>query len=453
MDSIIQSLIERRNRLGWSTKKLAEKSDVPYSAIVRMERGTGYWENYIKQIDSSLNKALKSLSTIEKEQKQTQLQFHTPINENGSTNRTPLKKRCGWALHHTQCIKCGTSDKPHISRGLCKSCYGKDIERRHKDNGRIQNYGGSSKLLTAEYLLENYTKQNKSLSDVAKETNCSRQYVHKKLKEHHIPLRNKSAARDLSLTKDKLKFKRLNEDGTSYFVSVKKINVNEDFFSSWSSAMAYVTGVICTDGNLDPGRIREPWRAKSSSTIPRISVAQKEPELLEKILHLMDCDAKLTFRKEMIYGKIKSGALYQFSISNGKLYDDVVRLGLTPNKSLTMQFPNVPNEFIRHFIRGCWDGDGSVFVDKQSQKMSASFVSGSFEFVESMVGNLVNAGLPLRTIHRHNHSNKSYYFRFTGSQVPMLYHYLYDNVPQTAYLERKFNLFRLSEEMNKKITE
>ena len=356
-------------------------------------------------------------------------------------------------MHHTQCIKCGTSDKPHISRGLCKSCYGKDIERRHKDNGRIQNYGGSSKLLTAEYLLENYTKQNKSLSDVAKETNCSRQYVHKKLKEHHIPLRNKSAARDLSLTKDKLKFKRLNEDGTSYFVSVKKINVNEDFFSSWSSAMAYVTGVICTDGNLDPGRIREPWRAKSSSTIPRISVAQKEPELLEKILHLMDCDAKLTFRKEMIYGKIKSGALYQFSISNGKLYDDVVRLGLTPNKSLTMQFPNVPNEFIRHFIRGCWDGDGSVFVDKQSQKMSASFVSGSFEFVESMVGNLVNAGLPLRTIHRHNHSNKSYYFRFTGSQVPMLYHYLYDNVPQTAYLERKFNLFRLSEEMNKKITE
>lgn len=80
-----------------------------------------------------------------------------------------------------------------------------------------------------------------------------------------------------------------------------------------------------TVGNLDPGRIREPWRAKSSSTIPRISVYQKEPELLEKILHLMDCDAKLSFRKEMIYGKIKSGALYQFSISNEKLYDDLVR--------------------------------------------------------------------------------------------------------------------------------
>jgi transcriptional regulator with XRE-family HTH domain/predicted DNA-binding protein YlxM (UPF0122 family) len=209
MDSIIQSLIERRNRLGWSTKKLAEKSDVPYSAIVRMERGTGYWENYIKQIDSSLNKALKSLSTIEKEQKQTQLQFHTPINENGSTNRTPLKKRCGWALHHTQCIKCGTSDKPHISRGLCKSCYGKDIERRHKDNERVQDYGASSQILTSNYLTENYIKQNKSLADIAMETNCSRQYVHKKLKEHNILLRSLSAARCLATTNYKCKFEKI----------------------------------------------------------------------------------------------------------------------------------------------------------------------------------------------------------------------------------------------------
>jgi predicted DNA-binding protein YlxM (UPF0122 family) len=156
----------------------------------------------------------------------------------------PVKKRCEWARHYNQCIKCGSSDKPHVSRGLYKSCYDKDIEGRHKDNKRIQNYGGSSKLLTAEYLTENYTKQNKSLSDIAKETNCSRQYVHKKLKTCGIPLRSKSAARDLALTKDKLKFERFNEDGTSSFVSVKKINVNENFFSSWSSAMAYVLGVI-----------------------------------------------------------------------------------------------------------------------------------------------------------------------------------------------------------------
>lgn len=57
-----------------------------------------------------------------------------------------------------------------------------------------------------------------------------------------------------------------------------------------------------------------------------------------------------------------------------------------------MKFPNVPDEFVRHFIRGCWDGDGSVFVDKDSRKMYANFVSGSRDFLESMVGKLMNAG-------------------------------------------------------------
>jgi predicted DNA-binding protein YlxM (UPF0122 family) len=450
VDSIRQSIIERRNRLGWSNKTLAKKSNVPYIVICRMLEGSGCLSGYISQMNSSLNEALESLWIIEKKQNADSKKFSTPTNDNGLKNRKPQKRRCGWSLHYSQCIKCGCSDTPHISRGMCKSCYDKDIEKRHKDNERIQNYGGSSKLLTGEYLIENYTKQNKSLSDIAKKTNCSRQYVHKKLKEYYIPLRSKSAARDLALTKDKLKFERLNEDGTSYFLSVKKINVNEKFFSLWSPAMAYVLGVICTDGNLDPGRIREPWRAKSSSTIPRISISQKEPELLEKIRNLMDCNAKLYFSKERVYGKIKAGALYHFNISNEKLYDDIVSLGLTPNKSLTMQFPNMPNEFVRHFIRGCWDGDGSVYIDKYSGKIGASFVSGSLEFVEALVEKLVNAGLPNRTIYRHSHSNTSHYFKFTGSQVPMLYHHLYDDVPETEYLQRKFNLFHLSLEMNAK---
>lgn len=351
-------------------------------------------------------------------------------------------------MHHNQCIECGSSDRPHISRGLCKSCYDKDIEKRHKDNKRIQKYGGSSQLLTTEYIIENYINQKKSLADIAKETNCSRQYVHKKLKACGIPLRNKSTARCLAISKDKCKFERLNEDGTHSFIYLKKINVNEDFFSSWSSSMAYVLGVICTDGNLNPGRIREPWRSKSTSTIPMISVAQKEPELLEKILFLMNCDAKLHFSKERIYGGKKAGSIYRFCITNEKIYDDLVNLGLTANKSLTMQFPNVPNEFMRHFIRGCWDGDGSVYIERQTKKICASFVSGSLTFVERITSELIKSGFPNRTIHRHKRETPSYYFRFTGSQVSQLYHFLYDNVNESEYLNRKFKLFSLSVEMN-----
>ena len=101
VESIRQSIIEKRNRLGWSDKILAKKSNVPYIVIRRMLEGSRCLDGYISQINSSLDEAIKSLPAIEKEQKQTQLQFYTPINENDSIKRNPFRKRGGWALHHS----------------------------------------------------------------------------------------------------------------------------------------------------------------------------------------------------------------------------------------------------------------------------------------------------------------------------------------------------------------
>ena len=150
VDSIIRSIIEKRNRLGWSNKRLAEESNVPYSAIIRMQKGIGYWEDYALQIDSRLDEAIQSLSIMEKEQITEIKKSITTISNKDPKNSKPAKKRCVWAIKHSQCIKCGSSLRKHIARGLCKSCYDKDIEKRHKNLERI--HGGSSQLLTAEYL-------------------------------------------------------------------------------------------------------------------------------------------------------------------------------------------------------------------------------------------------------------------------------------------------------------
>ena len=50
MDSTILSIIEKRKLLNWSAKKLAEKANVPFSAVLRMEKGTGMWPDYIATI-------------------------------------------------------------------------------------------------------------------------------------------------------------------------------------------------------------------------------------------------------------------------------------------------------------------------------------------------------------------------------------------------------------------
>lgn len=40
--------------------------------------------------------------------------------------------------------------------------------------------------------------------------------------------------------------------------------------------------------------------------------------------------------------------------------NDLINLGCVPNKSLILMPPNLKNKFISHFIRGYFDGDGSI---------------------------------------------------------------------------------------------
>ena len=350
---------------------------------------------------------------------------------------TPLKK---WAKKYERCVKCGTAEIMHIAHGYCKHCYERKTEEKFKNLDRVRNYGGSSSLLTKEFLVENYITNGKSLGDIAKEANCSRQYVHKMMLSHGIPERRKNSARIMALDKGKIIRENLSFEGSQRYVKLDRIILNESFFSSWSIGMAYVLGVIFTDGNLSP--------RGGTCPIDHFTISQKEPELLAKVLALMECNAKIFFRKEHIYNGKKAGALHWFRIANNNVYNDLIKLGLSPNKSLVITFPNVPNRYVRHFIRGCWDGDGSVYIDKQSKRIGASFLTGSLRFMEGMVMALAEAGFPRRKIYINKGKNPSYYIRVTGTQVPNFYNYLYDAVPPTQYLERKFKLFRLSLEMN-----
>lgn len=220
----------------------------------------------------------------------------------------------------------------------------------------------------------------------------------------------------------------------------QRIHLNTGFFSTWSREMGYVLGVLYTDGCLHEARFSS---RKCVRKVPMLSVAQREPELLNKVLALMECDATLHYRPRKEYGHATSGAVYSFQFQCAEMLPDLLRLGLKPRKSLDIEFPVVPHKFMPHFIRGCWDGDGSVYFErKQTKQIRASFVSGSRRFIDGMVAALQKAGLPPRTIYVRPGKTLSYYFRFERQHCMKLFHFLYDGVPPTQYLERKYLLFR-----------
>jgi hypothetical protein len=320
--------------------------------------------------------------------------------------------------------------------------------------------------MTFKFLSEKYLERKRSLSDIAKDCDCGRQYVYKRMVEFNIPLRTQKEARELAYDRQKISFTKIGENGKERLVFPGSIQINENFFSSWSNEMAYVLGVIFTDGNINPGSKRDPSQ-KTTTRSPRLIIAQKEPELLNKVSKLMNCDMKLRHRNK----RGIAGALYVFDICSEKIYDDLINLGLSPQKSKTIEFPNIPQEFVRHFIRGCWDGDGSVYIS--DGRPHAQYISGSLKFIERLVQQLHKTGIfnriPPHTvekgvrnfflqdrneslsnypdgrfplpIHKDKRANAYYIKIHTAENLGKLFHYFYDRVEESLYLTRKYNVF------------
>lgn len=343
-----------------------------------------------------------------------------------------------WSSKFDRCQFCGTTEVKHRARGLCVTCYNFYNEGRQKAHPRLR--GTAGKILTRDYLERVYQVEGRSLGDIARDCQCTRQYVYKRLAEYGIPVRGKSPARRLALQRQKLKFERKSEIGRSRLVTLQEHHINENFFSSWSPEMAYVLGVIYSDGNLEPGSARDPSRKSGKST--KVEISQKEPELLLKVQALMDSDAPLYYSRTREYEGIRASEIYRLAISNEKIFDDLLSLGLTPAKSKTLTFPKIPQECVRHFIRGCWDGDGAVYFEEENiYKIRASYVSGSVEFLKTMLTELEKAGFSKRTIHKDRRSS-AYYFYFVGIECEKLFHYFYDAVRPECFLGRKYERFK-----------
>ena len=330
-----------------------------------------------------------------------------------------------WSKKFERCLRCGTQTIKHRSRGLCVKCYDHETEQRNKAHilkeARTERI---SNTISKEELRHEYYTFKMSLGDLARKYNCTRQYIQKLMKKYRLRRRDRATARGLAFSKGKVIQSHVDELGNITTTTLPKRTQNKSFFKSWSPDMAYVLGVLYTDGCI-------------AQDLYRFTVAQKEPELLEKCLKLMESDAKIAFTKK----RGIAGAIYKFQINGKALIEDLLKLGLKPNKSLSLDFPEVPLSYVRHFIRGCWDGDGSVYLDKNDPgKPCASFISGSERFATGILRHLVTLGMPNTRIYKRPQRNV-FEFRFRGPDCAKLYHILYDGVPESIRLNRKLERF------------
>lgn len=263
--------------------------------------------------------------------------------------------------------------------------------------------------LTKDKLISLYTNDKKSLEDIAKVYNVSRAAVYKRLKKYDINQRSKSESRLEAQKQGKLP--------QQFF------GINENFFSSWSPEMAYVLGLIITDGCI--------------SRTGTVSLSMNEHELLGKVKKVLGSEHNITPSKH------QSG-LYHFNFTREKLTRDLSGLGVVPRKSLIVRFPDVPREYLPDFIRGVFDGDGSVYFEPRSPKnpLRSKFVSSSKQFIEGLHMAFESLSMPKRKIYQQKTKNAwSYSLVFCHRDSKRLFEILYKNTENDLFLDRKYNKF------------
>jgi len=199
----------------------------------------------------------------------------------------------------------------------------------------------------------------------------------------------------------------------------KRYTANENFFSKWNSVMAYVLGYIFADGNIN-------WNPEKCYRSLTITAAEKDRCHLEKIRLI----TKNT--KPLLYSI--STKSYRFIINNKTICKDLMKLGITPRKSLTVKFPFVPEKFLRHFIRGVIDGDGSVRYNKRERSpyFEITICSGSESFLKVMADKISKQGINATV--RVN-KNGVYILQYSCKRGMKLAKWIYSNGP--ICLERK----------------
>lgn len=148
--------------------------------------------------------------------------------------------------------------------------------------------------------------------------------------------------------------------------------IDEDFFNKWTPEMSYVLGFWFADGYM---------RHEKSY---RIIFFENDKEILEQIKRVLKSTHPIR--------KNKKDNCYFLNICSKKLYQRLQELGGCRRKSKTVNFPDIPADYLRDYIRGYFDGDGSVFYvkynstrdKKQRLELRSNFTCGSKMFLEKL---------------------------------------------------------------------
>lgn len=233
----------------------------------------------------------------------------------------------------------------------------------------------------------------------------------------------------------------------------RKYKVNDNFFNSIDNQdKAWLLGLLYADGCVyDNGIIK-------------IDLTMLDRELLEKIKILIDCEYEIRQHGKGKKKFITNSKIYdckdmcRLSWRSKQMKEDLEKLGCYHNKTYTLKFPTeemIPNEFIKDFIRGYMDGDGSIsywVANKNTnwKKFELNFC-GTTEMmygISEIFKNKFNCS-PAMSARYEERNNNNKQFVICGNRIILnILDWLYSGA--NTYMKRKYDKYlELQEEVKR----
>lgn len=201
---------------------------------------------------------------------------------------------------------------------------------------------------------------------------------------------------------------------------------------------AYWLGFLYADGSLGLSR-------EGATKWVELSLKKEDYTHLEKFKRFMKSEHPIQYK--LIKSFNSNYEACKIAIYSKKIFSDLEKLGCTERKSLILKFPSenlVPKEFVHHFMRGYFDGDGHIGWNEKTYKINkksqAKFsVLGTILFLETYEKLLADNTL-INPKKVKPERSKAFNISHGGNKnIEKIFHFLYKDA--TIFLKRKHDIF------------